>query len=351
VAALGFKQMALYYAPAMFAALLAACVNPQPRPKLFLSIALVTLLSFMLLLAPFVVAALIEGPVAGDKGDFLEVDLPFQSVVPLLSKLARDTTAWYFPPIQQLGQVIQRIFPFARGIFEDKVANVWCTLNVIVKLRHYPVALLQRASLVATLTSIVPPCTLIFSYPRSDLFLFATAATALGFFLFGFMVHEKSVLLPLLPMTLILGQRGGLTPAIRAWVGWANALGVWTMFPLLKRVDLSIPYFVLSLLWAYLLGLPPTSLSAYIDKRQPNDGGLHVATKLLHLSFYLYMILWHFAEAFIEPPKGKPDLWVVLNVAVGSAGFSICYLWCLWHCLRRAGIIGVGVDLTRSAKT
>ena len=351
VAALGFKQMALYYAPAIFAALLAACVDRGANPRLFLSIALVTLLSFVVLFAPFGIAALIEGPAMDGEGNAIVVEIPFLSAVPLLSMVAQDTTAWYFPPIQQLAQAIHRIFPFARGIFEDKVANVWCALNVIIKLRHYPLALLQRASLVATLTAIVPPCTLIFVRPRSDLFLFATAATAWGFFLFSFQVHEKSVLLPLLPMTLVLGQRGGLTPAIRAWVGWANALGVWTMFPLLKRDELRVPYFVLSLLWAYLLGLPPTSLSAYRGKRQPNEGELGIVAKVLHLSFYHFMILWHFAEAFIEAPKSKPDLWVVVNAGVGAAGFSMCYLWCLWQCLRLAGFVDVGVDSRLSAKT
>ena len=28
-------------------------------------------------------------------------------------------------PLGELGQVVHRIFPFARGIFEDKVANFW----------------------------------------------------------------------------------------------------------------------------------------------------------------------------------------------------------------------------------
>jgi len=31
--------------------------------------------------------------------------------------------------------VIKRLFPFERGLYEDKVANFWCTLNLIVKIR------------------------------------------------------------------------------------------------------------------------------------------------------------------------------------------------------------------------
>lgn len=32
-------------------------------------------------------------------------------------------------------QVLHRIFPLARGVFEDKVSNVWCIINVAVPLR------------------------------------------------------------------------------------------------------------------------------------------------------------------------------------------------------------------------
>ncbi|KAJ3202677.1 hypothetical protein HDU67_000362, partial [Dinochytrium kinnereticum] len=35
-----------------------------------------------------------------------------------------------------LGQVLHRVFPLQRGLYEDKVANVWCALSVIVKLKN-----------------------------------------------------------------------------------------------------------------------------------------------------------------------------------------------------------------------
>ncbi|EJW76739.1 hypothetical protein WUBG_12351, partial [Wuchereria bancrofti] len=34
-----------------------------------------------------------------------------------------------------LMQILHRIFPFYRGIFEDKVANFWCFINVFYKLK------------------------------------------------------------------------------------------------------------------------------------------------------------------------------------------------------------------------
>ena len=33
-------------------------------------------------------------------------------------------------------QIFRRVFPVERGLYEDKVPNVWCAVNVIVKLRQ-----------------------------------------------------------------------------------------------------------------------------------------------------------------------------------------------------------------------
>lgn len=44
----------------------------------------------------------------------------------------------WFPWLRSLDhlmQVVHRIFPVARGVFEDKVSNVWCVVNVFYKLK------------------------------------------------------------------------------------------------------------------------------------------------------------------------------------------------------------------------
>ncbi|KAF1986125.1 glycosyltransferase family 57 protein [Aulographum hederae CBS 113979] len=335
VAALGFKQMALFYAPAVFAYLLGVCIFPRIRIGRFTGIALVTVVSFGLLFAPIALAGL--------RDSHYGIPPPDAPLPPLMLSLPvqLDKTAWYYQAVLQLAQAIHRIFPFARGLFEDKVANLWCAIHTFHKLHQYPSAIVQRAALLATTITIIPPCLLIFFKPRKQLLPLAFATTAWGFFLCSYQVHEKNVLLPLLPMTLLLAGEGGLSPSMRSWVGLANMLGVWTLYPLLQRDQLRVPYFTLTLLWAYLLGLPPTSLSAYASNE------IKWPTKLLHLSFYLAMIVWHAAEGFVAPPSNKPDMWVVLNVLVGAAGFGVCYLWCLWMLVKKSGLVGSSKPLAK----
>ena len=238
--------------------------------------------------------------------------------------------------------MLHRVFPLSRGLFEDKVANVWCAANLFIKLRDYPAALLQKGASLATLAFAAPPNIILFFRPDKKLLPLAFAASAWAFFLFSYQVHEKSVLLPLMPTALLLAGHHGLGKSTRAWVGFANLLGCWTLFPLLARVDLRMPYAVLTLLWAHLLGLPPTSLGVY-----STDGvGLVLGgpapswfVMVVHGGFYLAMVSWHVIESCIKPPLARPDLWIVANVGIGAAGFSLCYLWCLWRLVDEAQIL------------
>ncbi len=36
----------------------------------------------------------------------------------------------------QVFQILHRVFPVARGIYEDKVGNAWFALSVLVKIRN-----------------------------------------------------------------------------------------------------------------------------------------------------------------------------------------------------------------------
>jgi alpha-1,3-glucosyltransferase len=59
----------------------------------------------------------------------------------------------------------------------------------------------------------------------------------------------------------------------------------------------------------------------------------------MQLGFYAVMVMWHVLEAFVPPPNGKPDIWVVVNVLIGAAGFTICYAWCTWNLVVQSGLL------------
>lgn len=149
-------------------------------------------------------------------------------------------------PVENLAQALHRIFPFARGLFEDKVANFWCSLNVIIKLRSLAsISTLARLSAALTLAATLP---LIAGFvyvsitrsrgaastenaptaaPTIKLLPHALFSSAMAFFLFSFQVHEKSILLPLMPLTLLLaGGQPNQAGQDFEWAVFLNNVGV-----------------------------------------------------------------------------------------------------------------------------
>jgi alpha-1,3-glucosyltransferase len=171
----------------------------------------------------------------------LFTSLGFFSVASLLIFFAS-----FLYPLSQLSQALTRIFPFSRGLFEDKVANVWCSLNVIIKLREIAsIPTLARLSAVITLGTTMPIVlgvawvswqlrqgatgsqapknTLRSPAPTIKLLPYALFASSMAFFLFSFQVHEKSILLPLMPLTLLLaGKQPGLAGQDFEWIMLLN---------------------------------------------------------------------------------------------------------------------------------
>lgn len=240
VLSLGFKQMALYYAPAIGSYLVAKCVllGPKDGGKLFIRLGLTTVATFILLFLPWI------PPFASSPSAILDP--------------------------------VSRIFPFARGLFEDKVANFWCASNVVIKWRKWATqALLLKASATLTLLGFLPsvavmgkaawdmktwgspagPGTTMKAPETKDssgsddkqsptsshtpilpLLPYALLNSSMSFFLFSFQVHEKTILLPLMPLTLLFS---GATPdsAVFLWgaLGCNVAVFRLAVFPLLNR--------------------------------------------------------------------------------------------------------------------
>ncbi|KAK4532762.1 hypothetical protein CCYA_CCYA13G3619 [Cyanidiococcus yangmingshanensis] len=129
--------------------------------------------------------------------------------------------------------LLKRIFPFERGVFEDKVATFWCTISpALRRLGLLKSRLLPVACGVLTATAIFPFLVSGFPananhYDRQHLCIRLTGC-ALSFFLFSYHVHEKHILLPLLPLSMCVREE----PTV---VLWTSATAVLSIFPLLLR--------------------------------------------------------------------------------------------------------------------
>ncbi|MBA0588550.1 hypothetical protein Gorai_001647, partial [Gossypium raimondii] len=143
--ALNHKQMSAYFAPAFFGYLLGKCLRKK-NPLLE-----VTKLGLMVI------------------GTFAVVWWPY-----LQSKDAALA-------------VLSRLAPFERGIYEDYVANFWCTSSVLVKWKKlYSTQSLRIFSLAATLITCLPSMVQQILAPSSKGFLYALLNTSFSFYLFSF---------------------------------------------------------------------------------------------------------------------------------------------------------------------
>ncbi|QLG74410.1 hypothetical protein HG535_0G02930 [Zygotorulaspora mrakii] len=297
-----FKQMALYYAPIFFSYLLSKSLfSPRFNLPRFLSVAIATVLTFAAMYAPLYVLG---------------------------------------GGLTNVVQSVHRIFPFARGIFEDKVANFWCVSNIVFKYKQkFTQEQLQFYSLIATTIGFVPAVIIIFLRPKKHVILYALTACSMSFYLFSFQVHEKTILVPLLPITLLYTSTDW---TVLSLVNWINNIGLFTLWPLLKKDGLMLQYGVCFALSNWLIGnfsfvtpkflpkflTPGPSISSVDDNyRRRSLLPENFLWKVAIVSSYVIMVLIQILDIFVSPPKRYPDLWVLLNCALGFACFSIFWLW------------------------
>ncbi|KAK9717249.1 Glucosyltransferase-like protein [Basidiobolus ranarum] len=263
--ALSFKQMSLYYALPIFAYLLGKCIKGRMNGiYLLVKLGITVILVFGLCLAPFFTSA----------SDIL--------------------------------QVVHRVFPVARGLYEDKVANVWCALSIFIKLRSlFTLDRLVQISAVTTLVSSAPSFVNVLMNPRKNRLIYSLCVVSLSFFLFSFQVHEKTILLPALPITMLIFDEPVMVP-------WFINVATFSMFPLLKRDGLIIPYFIMLGLWNWLgnfIGNPKGK------------------TRILVSLSYVLMLIIHVAEFLVTPPNKYPDLFTMLNVVYSCGMFTIFWIY------------------------
>ena len=232
VLAMNHKQMSLYYAPAFFAHLLGKALRRprrSSRAKKVAALGAIVLLAFAILWAPFWFAP--EPPGVSSNG-----------------RESRGERAGARGVLAVLG----RLAPFRRGIYEDYVANFWCVTNPAFRWRHIlPVAVAARLCAATTLVALAPSAWREITRPTPRGFAWCLATCAWAFFAFGFQTHEKSALLPLLPITLLATEASALATLAPPVV----SLSMW---PLLKRDRLGTAYVgMVAMFVAMFAGGPP----------------------------------------------------------------------------------------------
>lgn len=299
-----FKQMALYYSPFIFFYILSKLFTPKKTlsstiasfniGKLIL-IGTTVLLTVIIMVSPFILASPTYTEAAG-----------------------------------LIKQILVRMFPFERGLFEDKVANFWCTSNLVIKYNKiFTNEQLKLLSLAFTLASILPPCLMCFyknikrtSVPPA-LVIYGFSATAWGFFLFSFQVHEKSVLVPLIPSTFLLLSLDEDTISI---IQWINNISTFSLFPLLKKDGLVLQYSVLFIMINWLI----SGFNWNLNQNLLWPSRLCTLSKLIIAGSYFAVVVFHIVEYSFEPPTSYPDLWVIANTTISFGCFAIFYLWLVY---------------------
>lgn len=299
-----FKQMALYYSPFIFFFIFSKLFTPSK--------------TFSKTLASFKFGKLI---VVG-----LSVLLTTTvSVLPFILSSRTPSEA-----VELVKQILIRMFPFERGLFEDKVANFWCTSNLVIKYNTmFTNGQLKNLSLALTLLFALPPCLLCFSknVVRHSIppihVLYGFSACAWAFYLFLFQVHEKTVLVPLIPSTfLLLTQNRDIISIVQ----WINNISTFSLYPLLKKDGLVLQYTVTLLLINWLIG-------GFVLPRKENllwPSTLPMILKLIVSLSYVAVLGFHIVDASVTPPLRYPDLWVIANTTISFGCFATFYVWLLY---------------------
>lgn len=258
--ALNYKQMELYHALPFFFYYIGFVYETYKKYSFFIALRKLSILvfsvafTFMLLWAPFI----------------------------------SDT--------KQIFQIVHRIFPLERGVFEDKVSNVWCLVNVFYKLRNINNQTMATICLLVTLISVLPTCLDLLKNPSKTKFLLSLINCSLSFFLFSFQVHEKSILLVAIPVLMYSPQNTFICT-------WFVTITTFSMLPLFIKDNLSVPFISMSLVYFIVYH----NIEKLILK-QKKTSTLYL---IRNMSLFGCMILT-ICSIIIKSPQKYPYLWPLI---------------------------------------
>ncbi|KAF8639779.1 hypothetical protein AX17_001039 [Amanita inopinata Kibby_2008] len=273
---LNFKHIYMYLAPAYFIYLLRSyCLTPsgQVQVKNFLSLANSVIAIFVVSLGPFILMG-------------------------------------------QLPQLFSRLFPFTRGLNHAYWApNTWALVTAIDRIllqckrkgldtvvNASGVASTSRGLVGDTVFAVIPNIQPVHTFITTVLFQsicliklwmtptyksFLTSLTLCGYssFLFGWHVHEKAILLVLIPLSLIAAERHAY---FRTFV-IASVAGIFSLFPLLFTPAESIVKVIYAIIWITFIYVP-LSKRVYEFPKSPIYVFLDMAEKFYLAGFPVLLL-------------------------------------------------------------
>ncbi|ONK67989.1 uncharacterized protein A4U43_C05F6000 [Asparagus officinalis] len=270
--AINHKQMSMYFAPAFFSHLLGKCLRRQNPILHIMKLGIVVLATFALVWWP------------------------------------------YLYSLDAIKEVLSRLAPFERGIYEDYVANFWCSTSVILKWKRlFSIHYLKSLSLFATVFAFLPSLIQQIKAPSNHGFLYALLNSSFAFYLFAYQVHEKSIMLPLLPASLLAKKEPLL-------FGWSVFYALLSMFPLISRDQLVLQYLALFALFGLIYYSPGGRCNTKEER-------LSIRTKaLMSLPLSCSFVL-HSIYLVVQPPARYPFLFEALIMSLCFSQFVIltCY--------------------------
>ncbi|RMC08765.1 hypothetical protein DUI87_15015 [Hirundo rustica rustica] len=233
-----------------------------------------------------------------------------------------------------LHPALPRPHPYRPWALPDKVANIWCSLSVLIKIKNVISPRTQlKLSFAVTFLSLLPACIKLTVQPSLRGFKFALVSCALSFFLFSFQVHEKSILLVSVPVCLVINE-------IPFMATWFLLVSTFSLLPLLLKDELLLPYAVTT---PAFLAVCLASFSI-LEKTSAEDLQLkafslalkgytswfksfpRIVRSLFLLSLSLMGIL-SVLSAALPPPQRLPDLFPVAVAVVSCLHFLLFLLY------------------------
>ncbi|KAJ4902335.1 hypothetical protein Rs2_16286 [Raphanus sativus] len=262
--ALSHKQMSAYFAPAFFSHLLGKCLRRKNPVLSVLKLGIAVIVTFVVVWWP------------------------------------------YLHSVDDLLMVLSRLAPFERGIYEDYVANFWCTTSILIKWKKlFTTPSLKSMSLAATVLASLPSMVQQILSPSNEGFLYGLLNSSMAFYLFSFQVHEKSILMPFLAATL-------LALKIPDHFNHLTYYALFSMFPLLCRDKLLLPYLTLHFLFTLIYHSPGTHITLPKTKTSSFSFTSFPGYVFLLRTHFFISVLLHVVYLTIQPPSKYPFLFEAL---------------------------------------